>query len=327
METDKPNSLLRIRRGRDLVAFLLSLLIALIVWGVMKLSASYRSLFHYQVEISSPMEGRVLKSVSKVPLTVRGTSSGFYLLRHKYSSRNQSNVLRFRVNPSALKPVEGKEDVFFLRSSLLMERTSEMLEGSVSIEEIVDDTLLFTIPRSFQKKVPVCLKTDITFAPQYMLVDRISLKPDSVLVSGQASLVENIDSVFTAKVSGRSVNSSLQGAVEIERIPGVEMSQTETVYLLKVGRYVERTLEADVEARNVPQGARMVLIPSSVKITFREEYGSKKQLVPTDFAVFADYVQGLEAESGKVKVQIGNLPQGVLHLSVEPAFVDRIIME
>ena len=63
--------------------FLISLMVALVVWGVMKLSASYRYLFHYQVEITSPLEGRMLKSVSKDPVTFRGAASGLYLLRYK----------------------------------------------------------------------------------------------------------------------------------------------------------------------------------------------------------------------------------------------------
>ena len=107
----------------------------------------------------------------------------------------------------------------------------------------------------------------------------------------------------------------------------MDISETETVYLLKVGRFVERSLDVDVEPRNVPPGARMILIPSSVKITFREEYGSKKQLTSADFSVFADYIQSLQSESGKAKVEVGKLPEGVMHLSVEPSFVDRIIME
>lgn len=313
--------------GGNLIVFLTSLMVALVVWGVMKLSASYRYLFHYQVEITSPLEGRVLKSVSKDPVTFRGEASGFYLLRYKYSLHKRNNKLIFRVNPSVLKPLEEDGDEFFFHSSILKDRISEVLDGSVSVEEIVSDTLFFTIPKSFQKKVPVCLRSDLTFSPQYMPLERVSLVPDSVLVTGEERIVSAVDSVLTEKVIGRNLTRTFQGMAEIVKIPGVEMSEKETVYSLKVGRYVERELTLEVEQRNVPEGGRMLLVPSSVKLIFREEYGRKKPFGKDDFVAYVDYAEASDSESGKAKVRLGWLPGGVLKTAIEPPFVERIIVE
>ena len=315
------------RWGGDILVIVVSLLLAMVVWGVMKLSATYHYLFYFHVEVSSPMEGRVFNTVSEDLLTFRGSSSGFYLLRHKYSVRNKDNVLHFRVNPSVLKPLEGMRDGFFLHSSVLNERLGEMLEGSVVVEDILSDTLVFTIPKTFQKLVPVCLRTDVSYASEYMPLEKVSLKPDSILIMGEEGLVSGIDSVFTEKVYGRSVSRSLQGVARIEQIPGVEMSSGETVYSLRIGRYVERSLDLDVEVRNMPASSRMTLIPSVVKITFREEYGRKTHLQSNDFSAYVDFGQALEAESGKARVQLDKLPAGVLNLTVEPLFLDRIIVE
>lgn len=307
--------------------FLISLMVALVVWGVMKLSASYRYLFHYQVEITSPLEGRMLKSVSKDPVTFRGAASGFYLLRYKYSLHKRSNILSFRVNPSVLKPLPEAEDVFFFHSSALKDRISEKLDGSVSVDEIVSDTLFFTIPKSFQKKVPVCLRSDLTFSPQYMPLERVALMPDSVFITGEERVVAGIDSVFTEKVIGRNLTRTFQGVAEIVPMPGVEISESETVYSLKVGRYVERAVDVDIQARNVPEGSRMVLVPSTVKAVFREEYGRKKPLGKDDFIIYVDYEEASLSESGKAKVKMDWLPEGLLKISLDPPFVDRIIVE
>ena len=105
------------------------------------------------------------------------------------------------------------------------------------------------------------------------------------------------------------------------------MSSGETVYSLRIGRYVERSLDLDVEVRNMPASSRMTLIPSVVKITFREEYGRKTHLQSNDFSAYVDFGQALEAESGKARVQLDKLPAGVLNLTVEPLFLDRIIVE
>ena len=327
MEAERQNGSRDRRWGGNLIVLVISLLLALVVWGVMKLSASYRYLYHYQVEISSPMEGRVLKSVSKDPVTFRGSSSGFFLLRYKYSLHKRSNILSFRVNPSVLKPLPGVEDAFYFNSLILKDWISEMLDESVTVDDIVSDTLVFIIPKSFQKKVPVCLHSDLTFSPQYMPLEMVALVPDSVYITGEESIVSGIDSVFTEKVMGRNLTRTFQGVAGIEPIPGVEISENETVYSLKVGRYVERAVEVDIQARNVPPGSRMVLVPSSVKAVFREEYGRKKPLEKEDFIAYVDYGEASLSESGKAKVKMDWLPEGVLKISLDPPFVDRIIVE
>ena len=315
------------RWGGDLIVFVVSLVLALVVWGVMKLSGSYHYVYHYQVKISSPLEGRVLNSVSTDPLILRGSSSGFYLLRYKNTLGGSGNVLSFRVNPSVLKPFPGKQDAFYMRASVLRESLNDLLDGSVAVEGILSDTLVFVIPTTFHKKVPVCLKKDITYAPEYMPLERLSLVPDSVTIMGERSLVEGIDSVFTKKISGRSLKESIRGETDIEPIEGITMSSTEAVYYLKIGRYVERSLNLGVEARNVPQGYNMLLVPSSVKLTFREEYGQKHPLQAKDFAAFVDYQDASASSAGKVKVGVDCLRAGVLSVSVEPVFVERIIIE
>lgn len=309
-----------------MVVLVISLLVALVVWGVMKLSLQYRYVYHYNVELSAPMEGRVFKSVSQDPLTIRGTSSGFYLLRHKLSARKKGETLTFRAEPSALRPLNGKEDAFFILSSQLKDRAASKLDGYLTIDEIVVDTLVFIFPKTYQKKVPVCLRADLSFKPQYMPLDKVYLKPDSVLINGQESIVKSIDSVFTEKITARSLKRNIQGEAEIEPVSGVQMSESKTVYHLNVGRYVGRSLSVPVEVRNQAEGARMILVPSTVTVTFKEEFARKRTLSPKDFSVYVDYSQAVTSASSKAKVLLDKVPEGVYDVNIEPAFLDRVVM-
>lgn len=312
--------------GGNVIVFLLSLMVALVVWGVMKLSLQYRYVFHYNVQLSAPMEGRVFQSQSQDPLTVRGTASGFYLLRHKYFTSKKGETLTFRAEPSALRPMNGKEDAFYILTSQIKDKAAQKLDGYLTIDDIVSDTLVFVFPKTYQKKVPVCLKADLSFKQQYMPLDRVSVKPDSVLINGQESVVDAIDSVFTEKITARSLKRSIQGEADIEPVAGVQMSEDKVVYHLNVGRYVGRSMDLPVEVRGQEEGSRMILVPSSVRISFKEEYGRKRNLSPQDFAAYVDYSQAITSSSGKAKVLIDKSPEGVFELRVEPAFVDRVVM-
>lgn len=308
------------------MVLIISLLVALVVWGVMKLGLQYRYVYHYNVELSSPMQGRVFKSVSQDPLTIRGSSSGFYLLRHKFYARKKGETLAFRADTSALRPMKGKEDAFFILSSQIKDKATEKLDGYLEIDEIVEDTLVFVFPKTYQKKVPVCLKADLSFKDQYMAFDRVSLNPDSVLINGEESVVKAIDSVFTEKITARSIRRSIQGEAGIEQIIGVQMSENKTVYHLTVGRYVGRSLTLPVEVKNLEEGARMILVPSSVTISFKEEFGRKRDISSQDFNAYVDYVQAASSASAKAKVKIDWVPEGVYELSIDPPFVDRVLM-
>ena len=56
-------------------------------------------------------------------------------------------------------------------------------------------------------------------------------------------------------------------------------------------------------------------------------YGRKKPLEKEDFIAYVDYGEGSLSESGKAKVKMDWLPEGVLKISLDPPFVDRIIVE
>ncbi len=324
METDKPGGKLWIRGG-NLVAFLLSLLLSLIVWGVMEFSDRYRYVFHYTVQIYSPLEGRVFTSTSRDMLAVRGASTGFFLLRHKYSVKNGTNVLSFRIDPSMLQPSDREEDVFWLPTSALADKVSESMAGKLVVEEVVDDTLFFLMPRNLQKKVPVCISSDITYSDQYMPVERLVVRPDSVWIAGDEDIVSAIDSVFTEKIYAKNIKDNIQGEAAILPINGVEMSSDQIVYRLKVERYVEDELSIPIQVQNLPPDVRMVLFPSEVKIVFREEYGSSREFTEDDFDAYVDYNQAAAASSGKAKIKLNKVPAGVLRYSLVPEFADRVI--
>ena len=67
-------------------------------------------------------------------------------------------------------------------------------------------------------------------------------------------------------------------------------------------------------------------VPSSVKITFKEEFGRKRTLTPEDFGAYVDYSQAVSSASGKAKVLVDKTPDGVFDLRVDPSFVDRVVM-
>ena len=310
--------------GGDLIVFVISLLVAMAVWCVLKLSGNYQGVYHFKVEAQTSLNGRSFKSTSEGSLAVQGTASGFYALRHKFFSGN--NLLKFKVSPTYFKPLEGREDAFYLLTSVLKDKVSDYLSGTVSIEWLPQDTLIFIFPKVSSKKVPVVLSKNFSFAQQYMAMGRTVILPDSIEIHGKEELLKGIDSVVTEEVIKNGLKSDVQGGVNLIPIAGVTFQTNEVIYQQKVGRYFERSMTVPLHAENVPAEERMFLVPSEVTVTYRQDYTDKKEYSAADIILTVDYNQAQSASSSKGKVIRKDAPAAIYNISIEPQFVDRVIL-
>lgn len=181
--------------GKEWLLLLLSLLLAFIIWLLHSLSLEYSVFFEYNVQLTSSLEGRSRSSVSEDVLIVRGRSEGYYILRQRIGRRKT-----VRVTAPATVFVQKKDDVFSVGCESIKSNVVEALGGNVNLEFIVTDSLDFVFPRITSKKVPVALRSSISFRGQYMPLGRIELRPDSVDIYGDARLLETVDSVMTETI-------------------------------------------------------------------------------------------------------------------------------
>ncbi len=310
--------------GGDLIVFVISLLVAMAVWCVLKLSGNYQSVYHFKVEARTSLAGRTFKSTSEGSMAVKGSASGFYAMRHKFF--NKTNLLKFHISPTFFKPLEGREDAFYLLTSVLRDKVSDYLSGTVSIEEIPQDTLVFIFPKISSKKVPVALTKKFSFAQQYMAMGRTVILPDSIEIHGREELLKGVDSVVTEEVIKNGLKNDVHGAVNLVEIPGITFQTNEVIYQQKVGRYFEKSMTVPLHAENVPQDERMVLVPSEVTVTYRQDYLDKREYTAADIILAVDYTQAQGATSSKGKVLIKDAPAAIYNIRIEPQFVDRVIL-
>lgn len=313
--------------GGDWIVLVISFLLAVIVWCLLKMSATNSSDFHYRIELTTSMPGRTFTSLSDEAVVLKGKSSGFTILKQRYSAKNGRNILHFSVDPASLYKVEGSAGRFFLLSDVLAERIISRVSDQIAVDNISTDTLFFTFNRTTSKKVPVAVKTDLGYREQYMAFENIRSRPDSVEIQGEEQILSKIDSVETVTVRGRGLRQSIQGTARLKRIKGVKFSNEEIYYSQSIGRYYERQMNLSVHTMNVPAGRSMIVSPSDVVLTFRADYKVRKEFEPTDFYAFADYAQVMDSFSGKARIQLRDIPAGVHRVSLTPPFADVIILD
>ncbi len=313
--------------GGDGTVLLVSFLLAIIVWCMLKFSASYSSNYQYKVELTTSIPGRAFTSVSGGPLILRGKSSGFTIVKHRIASRNNRNILGFSASPVLFHKVKGSDNTFYVLTDVLKESVISRISDQVDVERFLTDTLFFVYNRTTSKKVPVAVRSDLLYKEQYMAFENMRATPDSVEIQGETQLLAKIDSVETETIRRRNLHQDIQGTVSLKRINGVSFSAGSIDYFQKIGRYYECRISVPVAAAKVPSGLSMIVSPSDVTLVFRADYNMKKEFGPADFQVYADYEQVMDSMSGKARICLKEVPSGVYGIRLEPAFADAIIIE
>ncbi len=306
------------------IIMLVSLILAFFIWSMYNLSADYSVYFHYKVNITSNLEGRVSSSRSEDILMLRGKATGFYILKHRYGNRN---LVTLALEEKQIHSVEGDDNRFYIMGSEVREKIIEALSSDVSVEYIATELMSFNLPKINNKRVPIVVKTSFSFKEQYMQKGGIRIRPDSVTLYGEDKYISTIDSLYTETISLSNISSSAQGMVKLMRLRGVRTSQEQVYYSFDVDRYVEESLSIPLKIINLPEGKDLICIPSEVVLKYRVSFSDKKQITREDFTFSVDYKDYINTIDSKVFPKVQVLPASVFTFSIDPPFVECVELD
>jgi len=305
--------------GRNWIILGFSLLLAFFMWSIMKLSGNYSSYIRYNVEVTTNIEGRKNFSNSTDVLMIGAKSSGFKVLQNN----KEVTLLLEDVDPKQFQKWGEQGDVFYLIPANITQKIQDALGADIKVESVATDTLFFRFPLQSNKKVPVEANSVIRYSRQYMPYTPMLLKPDSVFVYGDDDVISGIEKVLTEPIKNNNASGSLTGVVKLNPIGGVRFSADEVIYSQEVGRYVEHQIKVPVTIGNAPAYANVAVIPQEVTIRYRQPFPGAGKYGIQDFSVEVEYDEILRKDV--VKPVVTRMPEGILKLYVEPAFVECVL--
>lgn len=311
--------------GNDWMVLLISLFLAFSVWFIHQMTLKYMVPMKFKVTIVTDLEGYAGESATDDVLVIRATGSGFSIVGLRRSA-NVASSIKLDVPGGKLHRIAGETNLFEVYTRDLTEELYQALGANITINSFDTERLKFRLTPRTHKKVPVLLKSDISCKSQYMVTADLLLKPDSVAVYGDTSVLENINQVETERVAFYGADAPLDGKVKIKPVRGGEISVNEVEYHIDVVRYIELTSEVGFSPVGVPSGVNMVMIPSSGTVRYRIPYamaGSEDD--PPVFVVhYSDYVA---SRSGVVVPRLYSAPSDMISYELEPASVECIVIE
>jgi len=292
--------------------FLLTLLLAVVLWLIYNLAQPYSSLVNVIVVAESNIEGRSTVSSSDATVCAQVNTSGFNLLSLNIRGRNPQRI-KIAVEDFVYS---GEGDTYILPSSSLYKYTKLIFGEDVNLETFVSGQLEFNFTRENHRKVPVRAVRNLSFRPQYMAVKEMSIVPDSVVIYGEPSRIDGIEAVLTSTITHTDVHVNIHGTARLITPSGTRLSAERTIYSQEVSRYVEIPSQASVEVRGVPSNVDFFVLPSVVDVLYKCEFPLSGDPAGTRFWV--DYKEFESSIGGTCLIHIENVPSGVLEIKLDP---------
>jgi hypothetical protein len=210
----------KLRNDRQIIIFLICLLIATILWFLNALSKEYSTYVAYPVKYVNPPKNQFLSTPLPSRLEMKVEAHGFILLRHKLSFSFSPILLNLTTMTSNLEPTGGN---YTIRTSSLINTLSNQISKELSITEIKPEELVFKLDSLKTKTVGVQPDVKLEFNPQYNLKEPVSVIPKQVLITGPASVLDTISNLKTEFKSFEKVEKNFEKVVSVVHPPKSEI--------------------------------------------------------------------------------------------------------
>ncbi|CAM1367845.1 conserved protein of unknown function [Tenacibaculum soleae] len=291
------------------------LLASVFFWLLINLSKEYTTEITIDtVYTNLPVDKTIIATpIKKIILLVKG--SGFKLI----STNLTSNALRLD-----LKKINKKKatDYYFLTKKIQTE-IQDQLKSGIKLISTKRDTIPLKIGTLHSKKVPIKTDLDITFQLGHDLAKPINLNPDSVLISGEQSLLKEINFLNLQSIKLENVSESTTINTTINVPKNIKATISNVKVNIIVDKFTEGETEIPILIKNAPKGIN--IFPKKVKITYKVGLKNFNKVNPSLFKVVCDYNQVKNNEASFLTPKIVEAPNFVTQIRVSPKKIDFLI--
>lgn len=291
-----------------MVVFTVSLILALCLWLMVNLSRDYNLNIQLPISLGAVPEDRALAEDLPETATVSVMGQGWQLI----------NIYN---NPPLINIDVSDDEV-----NLYAQVQQQMNSININVQKVQPLILSLDLEERVTKKVPVRPIVKVSFEDQYYFTEPPSIQPDSITISGAASLLRDIHSWPTDSVHFTDISQSFSRPVELkDRSELISLSQSQVIYNATVAQFTEGETEVKITGRNLPEGRHVNFSPASINIKYivpvmEFQQVDDKQL----FEAFVSYNQILQDSTGFVTPQIEQVSSDEYHIKISSFKPSRV---
>jgi hypothetical protein len=239
-------------RTEKAVVFIFAYIMALGMWMLINLDRDFTMNIELPLIYGEFPEN--LAPVESLPESVRASVSGEgWKLLNLYGSAPRISV-----------------DINDERVNLLTSVQNQLPgQTGLTVNQVFPGNIRIRLEEKIARQVPISPNIDIEFRRQFNIVGKPEMFPDSITVTGARSLVENIRSWPTKKVTFSDLNQSIDIMMELEASTDlVRLSDNRVNYRATVSEFTEGETRVPVVIRGGTESRNFSLSPSSILIRY-----------------------------------------------------------
>ena len=293
--------------------FLVFSFISFLFWIFTKFSKNYSELVFFEVKYENIPDLILVDSEYNI---IEGyiNSSGFQIFLYRLMPK----TLFVDISLADFQISKGEIDLSSQRRSL-----DDQINGSFLSFET--DKLFFNYSSLKTKKVKVKIDSKFEFASGYSNMNDQKIEPDSIVISGPDSIIENIDVLITEPIEMQNISNDIQMTVSVlNNYSNVLIKPSKVFFKESVKRFTEQDFEVLINIINAPDSIEIKLFPEKVNLTssFPIEYIDK--LRSSDFELVFDYFKTENGQFESISLDLINSPKMSKNTRWEPKTISYL---
>ena len=309
------------RSFKELLTFLVFVILSFILWFTQKSKDNYDTTFEVPISYVNLPEKYLLTSKPPLYFHVRVEDQGLELL--SLASKSFSPV---EIDLS--KEEMDESGIHSILSALYEEDIRKRFKSSTKLLSIGPDNLVLNYAVEVEKDLPVRVNVDVQFETQYCLNGDISAVPATVKAYGSREALDTLKDVSTIFFLKERVKDSLTFKAALQAPDGIRFVPDFVDVSIPVEAYTETFLELPVTGANFPKHQRLVTFPPQVRVTYCVVLSKYALVKESDFTLAIDYNTLMDEHSESMqKIDLLSVPSYIFNVRIDPEETECLVEE
>lgn len=310
------------------LVFLFFVFLSALGWFFLVLTEVSTANIKYPVKYTGLPPNKILSQAPPNQLTLSVRADGFTILANKLKLKRplSYNVNAFKLYSLSLDSLS----VYTLTRYALDSLTYELKRKNKNFEilNIAPDTLTFNFASVKKKKVPIAVRIKYNpdlFMRQHMFNGQPVCFPDSIEVTGPASIIDTLRYVYTSPLNLRNLSDSVQKRANLRGISRVEMRERRVKVMIPVDEFTEAELVIPLKQRAVPDSLILKTFPVTIRVKYHVTMSNYDRVAPDIFEAYVDFDKLVIGESSKMQVETEPAPIYLHNIKYSHKYVEYLI--
>ncbi|MCF8240893.1 MAG: hypothetical protein K9J16_05865 [Melioribacteraceae bacterium] len=298
---------------KKIITLISTTVFSIILWGFVTLSDEYFTTIQVPVNLVDLPENISIGNLSTESVSISMKGEGWTLAGYTFGPDRELTIKS--------KEQLGKQTIV-LRNAI---EQNPWLASNIQIVEIQPDRLEYTLENIASKKVEIIPDITLDFRPGYKKISDVVLTPDSIEISGPASLVKSTDFVKTVQTRLNNLEKDVSETLSFEPIKGIKFKHPNCIMEFSVQRIVDKSFDDILVAtRNVPPARDLILFPSRIKVTLRGGINVLAKLDASQISASISFREVYNDTTGGIKPNI-TIPDNTELVDIKPNRLEYVI--